>query len=81
VNPWMRRIMRNGDQRVLWLKRKMKRLIRENEVVKGIYNEVVPVKADNQSFWSGYFYRIFKLKQAEEAGALLVKRVISGDEE
>jgi hypothetical protein len=36
VNPWMRRIMRNGDQRVLWLKRKMKRLIRENEAVKGI---------------------------------------------
>jgi len=36
LNPWMRRIMRNGDQRVLWLKRKMKRLIRENEAVKGI---------------------------------------------
>jgi hypothetical protein len=56
----------------------MKGLTRENEVVKGIYNEVVPSKVDNQSFWSRYFYRMFKLKQAEEARALLVKRLISG---
>ncbi|KAL3577690.1 hypothetical protein D5086_019194 [Populus alba] len=59
----------------------IKRLIRENEVVKGIYNEVAPSKVDNQSCWSRYFYRMFKLKQAEEARALLVKRAISGDEE
>jgi hypothetical protein len=56
------------------LKRKMKGLTRENEVVKGIYNEVVPSKVDNQSFWSRYFYRMFELKQAEDARALLVKR-------
>ncbi|KAJ6898029.1 hypothetical protein NC652_024758 [Populus alba x Populus x berolinensis] len=59
----------------------IKRLIWENEVVKGIYNEVAPSKVDNQSCWSRYFYRMFKLKQAEEARALLVKRAISGDEE
>lgn len=59
----------------------IKRLIRENEVVKGIYNEVAPSKVDNQSFWSRYFYRMFKLKQAEEARAWFVKRAISGDEE
>jgi len=59
----------------------MKRLIRENEAVKGIYNEVVPSKVDNQSYWCRYFYRMFKLKQAEEARALLVKLAISGDEE
>jgi hypothetical protein len=52
----------------------MKGLTRENEVVKGIYNEVVPSKVDNQSFWSRYFYRMFELKQAEDARALLVKR-------
>lgn len=56
------------------MKRKMKGLTRENEVVKGIYNEVVPSKVDNQSFWSRYFYRMFELKQAEDARALLVKR-------
>lgn len=59
----------------------IKRLIRENEVVKGIYNEVAPSKVDNQSCWSRYFYRMFKLKQAEEARAWFVKRAISGDEE
>jgi hypothetical protein len=52
----------------------MKGLTRENEVVKVIYNEVVPSKVDNQSFWSRYFYRMFELKQAEDARALLVKR-------
>ena len=52
----------------------MKGLTRENEVVKRIYNEVVPSKVDNQSFWSRYFYRMFELKQAEDARALLVKR-------
>ena len=56
------------------MKRKMKGLTRENEVVKRIYNEVVPSKVDNQSFWSRYFYRMFELKQAEDARALLVKR-------
>ena len=56
------------------MKRKMKGLTRENEVVKGNYNEVVPSKVDNQSFWSRYFYRMFELKQAEDARALLVKR-------
>ncbi|CAK7332955.1 unnamed protein product [Dovyalis caffra] len=59
----------------------IKRLIGENEVVNEIYNEVVPSRVDDRSFWSRYFYRMFKLKQAEEARALLVKRAISGDEE
>lgn len=59
----------------------IKRLISENEVVNQIYYKVVPSKVDDQSFWSRYFYRLFKLKQAEEARALLVKRAISGDEE
>ena len=33
-------------------------LISENGVVKEIYNEVVPSKVDNHSFWSRYFYRV-----------------------
>ncbi|KAJ6355886.1 hypothetical protein OIU78_004084 [Salix suchowensis] len=62
-------------------KEEIERLITENGVIRDIYNEVVPNRVDNESFWSCYFYRMLKLKQAEEARALLVKRVISGDEE
>ncbi|KAJ4845717.1 hypothetical protein Tsubulata_014591 [Turnera subulata] len=56
-------------------------LIKENRVVSEIYSEVVPSEIDNAGFWSRYFYRMHKLKQAEEARALLVKRAISGEEE
>ncbi|KAJ6981059.1 hypothetical protein NC653_024446 [Populus alba x Populus x berolinensis] len=62
-------------------KEEIERLITENGVIRDIYNEVVPNRVDDESFWSRYFYRMLKLKQAEEARALLVKRVISGDEE
>ncbi|XP_011006599.1 PREDICTED: protein DOS2-like isoform X4 [Populus euphratica] len=62
-------------------KEEIERLITENGVIRDIYNEVVPNRVDDDSFWSRYFYRMLKLKQTEEARALLVKRVISGDEE
>ncbi|KAB5545438.1 hypothetical protein DKX38_013550 [Salix brachista] len=62
-------------------KEEIERLITENGVIKEIYGEVVPDRVDNESFWSRFFYRMFKLNQAEEARALLVKRAISGDEE
>lgn len=56
-------------------------LIEENGVVEEIYGKVVPNKTDHESFWSRYFYKLHKLKQAEDARAKLVKRAISGDEE
>ncbi|KAL9353406.1 hypothetical protein Peur_056086 [Populus x canadensis] len=62
-------------------KEEIERLITENGVIRDIYNEVVPNRVDDENFWSRYFYRMLKLKQTEEARALLVKRVISGDEE
>ncbi|KAJ6904075.1 hypothetical protein NC651_021271 [Populus alba x Populus x berolinensis] len=62
-------------------KEEIERFISENGVIREIYGEVVPNKVDDESFWSRFFYRMFKLNQAEEARALLVKRAISGDEE
>ncbi|TKY72075.1 BSD domain-containing protein 1 [Spatholobus suberectus] len=56
-------------------------LIEENGAVEEIYEKVVPGRTDHESFWSRYFYRLHKLKQAEDARAKLVKRAISGDEE
>ncbi|XP_050220557.1 uncharacterized protein LOC126670778 [Mercurialis annua] len=56
-------------------------LISENKVIKEIYDEVVPSKVDNQTFWSRYFYKLHKLKRAEEARSLLVKRAISDEDD
>ncbi|XP_065863476.1 uncharacterized protein [Euphorbia lathyris] len=56
-------------------------LFSENGVIREIYNEVVPSRVDNEGFWSRYFFKLHKLKQAEEARALLVKRAISGEDE
>ncbi|KAK9288709.1 hypothetical protein L1049_017172 [Liquidambar formosana] len=56
-------------------------LLEENGVVEGIYRKLVPGTVDRESFWSRYFYKLYKLKQAEDARAKLVKRAISGEEE
>lgn len=56
-------------------------LIQENGIIEEIYVKVVPSRIDHESFWTRYFYRLNKLKQAEDARAKLVKRAISGDEE
>ncbi|KAL6970348.1 hypothetical protein U1Q18_030046 [Sarracenia purpurea var. burkii] len=56
-------------------------LIEENGSIEEIYNEVVPSTVDGDTFWSRYFYRVYKVKKVEEARAKLVKRVISGEEE
>ncbi|KAA8548554.1 hypothetical protein F0562_000179 [Nyssa sinensis] len=56
-------------------------LIEENGVIEEIYNKIVPGKVDGETFWSRYFYRVYKVKKAEEARANLVKRAISVEEE
>uniref|UniRef100_A0A1J3JLR3 BSD domain-containing protein 1 n=1 Tax=Noccaea caerulescens TaxID=107243 RepID=A0A1J3JLR3_NOCCA len=56
-------------------------LINGNKAVKEIYEEIVPVEVDAESFWRRYFYKVYKLEQAEEARVKLVKRAISGEED
>ncbi|KAL3505828.1 hypothetical protein ACH5RR_031210 [Cinchona calisaya] len=56
-------------------------LVKENGVIGELYNEVVPVKVDHETFWSRYFYRVYRVKKAEEARVKLVKRAIEGEEE
>ncbi|XP_076938461.1 uncharacterized protein LOC143606644 [Bidens hawaiensis] len=50
-------------------------------VVAEIYREIVPARVDESLFWVRYFYRVYKIKMAEEARVKLVKRAISGDED
>ncbi|KAK4773188.1 hypothetical protein SAY87_028207 [Trapa incisa] len=56
-------------------------LIQENGDIVVIYEKVVPGTVDRETFWGRYFYRVHKLKQAEDARARLVKRAISGEED
>lgn len=56
-------------------------LSEENEVVKSVYEKVVPGTVDHDTFWCRYFYRMHKLEQAESFRASLVRRAISSEEE
>lgn len=59
----------------------IKNLFEENNVIGDIFNEVVPGSVDQETFWSRYFYKVYRVKVAEEARANLVKRAIEGHEE
>lgn len=56
-------------------------LIKENGSIDGIYKRVVPNSVEHEVFWSRYFYRVHRLKQAENVRAKLVKRAISTEDE
>ncbi|KAJ8748410.1 hypothetical protein K2173_003047 [Erythroxylum novogranatense] len=56
-------------------------LIEENGAVESVYKRVVPNSVDEQTFWSRYYYRVYKLKQDEDLRANLVRRAISTEEE
>ncbi|XP_022771067.1 BSD domain-containing protein 1-like [Durio zibethinus] len=64
-------------------KEDIERLMEENGEMGSIYKMVVGVSngVDHETFWCRYFYRVFKLKQAEDTRVKLVKRAISRDEE
>ncbi|EOA15871.1 hypothetical protein CARUB_v10007847mg [Capsella rubella] len=56
-------------------------LFDEKKGFKEMYDEIVPVEVDDESFWKRYFYRVYKLELVEEARVKLVNRAISGDED
>ncbi|CAK9310017.1 unnamed protein product [Citrullus colocynthis] len=56
-------------------------LIEENGAIDNIHKKVVPNVVDNETFWFRYFYKVHKLKQAENVRANLVKRAIAREEE
>ncbi|XP_050203624.1 uncharacterized protein LOC126653734 [Mercurialis annua] len=56
-------------------------LIEQNGVIESVYKRIVPNIVDEENFWSRYCYKVFKLKQAEDMRATLVKRAISAEEE
>ncbi|XP_055818157.1 uncharacterized protein LOC129887191 [Solanum dulcamara] len=63
------------------MNREIEDLIKENGVIDDIYSEVVPRRVDQEIFWSRYFYKVYRIRKADEARARLMKRAISGEEE
>ncbi|KAJ4842916.1 hypothetical protein Tsubulata_023841 [Turnera subulata] len=59
----------------------LERLLAENGAMESVYEKVVPGNVDEETFWCRYFYKVYKLKQAEEVRASLVKRAISSEDE
>ncbi|XP_010481925.1 PREDICTED: BSD domain-containing protein 1-like [Camelina sativa] len=59
----------------------MEKLFEDNGDMKGVYKRAVPNTVDHETFWFRYFYKVHKLKQAEDLRANLVKRAISLDDE
>ncbi|KAK1278926.1 hypothetical protein QJS04_geneDACA003313 [Acorus gramineus] len=53
----------------------------EGGVLEGMYERLVPEVVDDGMFWRRYFYRLHKLRVAEDARANLVKRAIAMDDE
>eukprot|EP00262_Sarcandra_glabra_P007401 TRINITY_DN20182_c0_g1_i1.p1 TRINITY_DN20182_c0_g1~~TRINITY_DN20182_c0_g1_i1.p1 ORF type:complete len:458 (+),score=108.77 TRINITY_DN20182_c0_g1_i1:271-1644(+) len=62
-------------------KEEIKNLCSEDGPMEAIYVQMVPNVIDHETFWCRYFYRVYKVKQAEDARVNLVKRAISGEEE
>ncbi|KAF8394474.1 hypothetical protein HHK36_020682 [Tetracentron sinense] len=56
-------------------------LFKESGDLEWIYANLVPNSVDRETFWSRYFFGVHKLKQAEDARANLVKRLISSEKE
>ncbi|XP_057964135.1 uncharacterized protein LOC131155196 [Malania oleifera] len=59
----------------------VEKLIEENEAMESVYKRVVPSEVNHDIFWCRYFYKVHKLKQAENVRANLVKRAISKEDE
>ncbi|XP_021773182.1 BSD domain-containing protein 1-like [Chenopodium quinoa] len=58
----------------------MGNLMRENGVMEGIYKRVVPNLVDHDLFWFRYYFRVYKLEQAESVRAKLVERANEDEE-
>ncbi|KAL2323584.1 hypothetical protein Fmac_027963 [Flemingia macrophylla] len=58
----------------------MEGFLRENDAMESVYKKVVPNSVDHETFWYRYYYKVHRLKKAEDVRARLVSG-ISGDED
>ncbi|KAK7392393.1 hypothetical protein VNO78_20830 [Psophocarpus tetragonolobus] len=58
----------------------MEGLFRENDAMESVYKKLVPNNVDHDTFWYRYYFKVYRLKKAEDVRARLVSG-ISGDED
>ncbi|KAL5136603.1 BSD domain-containing protein 1 [Glycine soja] len=59
----------------------MEGLFRENDAMESVYKKVVPNTVDNETFWYRYYYKVYKLKKAEDVRARFVSGISGEDED
>ncbi|XP_027365881.1 BSD domain-containing protein 1-A-like [Abrus precatorius] len=58
----------------------MEGYFRENDAMESVYKRVVPNIVDHETFWSRYYYKVYRLKKAEDVRARLVRRISKEEE-
>jgi hypothetical protein len=56
-------------------------LLKENDEMESVYKRVVPNNVDRETFWLRYYYKVYKLKKAEDIRAKLVRRMSREEDE
>ncbi|MCI40368.1 BSD domain containing protein, partial [Trifolium medium] len=56
-------------------------LLKENDEMESVYKRVVPNNVDRETFWLRYYYKVYKLKKAEDIRAKLVRRMSKEEDE
>ncbi|MED6134766.1 hypothetical protein PIB30_039948 [Stylosanthes scabra] len=59
----------------------LKGLLSENDAMESIYKKVVPNSVDDETFWLRYFYKVYKMKKAEDVRARLVTTMSKEEED
>ncbi|CAL0316175.1 unnamed protein product [Lupinus luteus] len=55
--------------------------LRENDAMESVYERIVPNNVDHETFWFRYYYKVYRLKKAEDVRARLVRRMSREDED
>ncbi|CAI5478410.1 unnamed protein product [Closterium sp. Yama58-4] len=56
-------------------------VLKDNAFMQELQSRIVPLIVERETFWTRYFYRLYRLQQAEDARADLVKRATTSEEE
>ncbi|XP_061341382.1 BSD domain-containing protein C22A12.14c [Gastrolobium bilobum] len=59
----------------------MEGFLRETDDMESVYKRFVPNTVDSETFWYRYYYKVYKLKKAEDVRARLVRRMSREEEE
>jgi len=62
-------------------KDEMEKLLRENDEMESVFRRLVPNVVDRETFWLRYYYKVYKVKNAEDVRAKLVKRMSRTEDE